>query len=284
MLKKRIFYKDLVGYDKKIFDLDRASSNVGVPSRAFESIIDEDYNFLNNKDSKAYFSILKRLIKETKCDKSDLVLSFFDRFLFATDYCDTCFDKNGFEARFENDDFLYVSKFNIEDGRVSSLVKFGDEITSEICFSRNLDGVLVTLNDSRINALKLVDTSGVNRFNLSEEFHYLDYDKNFVQVARGDIISRERFSTDKNGCRDKVYSTSKDSTYFWRENGFILKKHVLDDACASYFIGLDEFDKEIDVDTLFYPIDREHVDLFLNKEIDTQGLWDLTKKGFSRNK
>ncbi len=284
MLKKRIFYKDLVGYDKKIFDLYRASSNVGVPSRAFESIIDEDYNFLNNKDSKAYFSILKRLIKETKCDKSDLVLSFFDRFLFATDYCDTCFDKNGFEARLENDDFLYDSKFNIEDGRVSSLVKFGDEITSEICFSRNLDGVLVTLNDSRINALKLVDTSGVNRFNLSEEFHYLDYDKNFVQVARGDIISRERFSTDKNGCRDKVYSASKDSTYFWRENGFILKKHVLDDACASYFIGLDEFDKEIDVDTLFYPIDREHVDLFLNKEIDAQGLWDLTKKGFSRNK
>lgn len=284
MLKKRIFYKDLVGYDKKIFDLDRASSNVGVPSRAFESIIDEDYNFLNNKDSKAYFSILKRLIKETKCDKSDLVLSFFDRFLFATDYCDTCFDKNGFEARLENDDFLYDSKFNIEDGRVSSSVKFGDEITSEICFSRNLDGFLITSNDSRINALKLVDTSGVNRFNLSEEFHYLDYDKNFVQVARGDIISRERFSTDKNGCRDKVYSTSKDSTYFWRENGFILKKHVLDDACASYFIGLDEFDKEIDVDTLFYPIDREHVDLFLNKEIDTQGLWDLTKKGFSRNK
>lgn len=284
MLKKRIFYKDLVGYDKKIFDLDRASSNVGVPSRAFESIIDEDYNFLNNKDSKAYFSILKRLIKETKCDKSDLVLSFFDRFLFATDYCDTCFDKNGFEARLENDDFLYDSKFNIEDGRVSSSVKFGDEITSEICFSRNLDGFLITSNDSRINALKLVDTSGVNRFNLSEEFHYLDYDKNFVQVARGDIISRERFSTDKNGCRDKVYSASKDSTYFWRENGFILKKHVLDDACASYFIGLDEFDKEIDVDTLFYPIDREHVDLFLNKEIDTQGLWDLTKKGFSRNK
>ena len=54
MLKKRILYKDLVGYDKRIFDLDRVSSNVGVPSRAFESIIDEDYNFLNNKDGGLY--------------------------------------------------------------------------------------------------------------------------------------------------------------------------------------------------------------------------------------
>ena len=284
MLKKRIFYKDLVGYDKKIFDLDRASYNVGVPSRAFESIVDGDCNSLNNKDSRAYFSILKRLVKETKCDKSDLVLSFFDRFLFATDYCDTCFDKNGFEASLENDDFLYNSKFTIEDCRVSSSVKFGDEITSDICFHRNLDGFLITSNDSRVNALKLVDSSGVNRSTLSEEFHYLDYDKNFMQVARGDITSRERFSTCKDGSKDKIYSSSKDSTYFWREKGFILKKHILEDSQVDYFIGLDDFDKEIDVNTLFYPVDSEHVNLFFNKEIDTQELWNLTKKGFSRKK
>ena len=126
--------------------------------------------------------------------------------------------------------------------------------------------------------MKLVDSDDINRFNLCEEFHYIDYDNNFVQVARGDIFSKECFSATKDGSRDKVFSKSKESTYFWREDNFILKKYSSDGTCDSYFIGKDDFEKEIDVNTLFYSVDKKHVDLFLNKEIDVQELWDLTRK------